>query len=491
MEYQVKENLIVIMADQLRWDVLGKGYTPNIDSLMDESTVFDNAYCASPLCVPSRGAFFTGLCPNTNGSLINPWEKKDAQHGDVKKEYENLYQMMEQDWYSIHSGKQHLFTEGGKLENTDGNVVWASTEHTYKQMLKSENVRQPGTLPKFKTLVPEMVGGKNTKIAKYSNAETGCYPYDEKYFFDKYFTTCALDAIEKRDKTKPLFLSAMYLAPHPPLEIPEPWYSRVKDDFELPENVGKFYEYQSPLQMYNLTGIVGSHYTLDQWKEAWRVYLGLVSMLDDCVGQIIALLKEEGIYDNSMIIFTSDHGDMLGSHKLFQKMCMYQESAKIPLSIKMPKRAGFKAQHIDEYVSHLDVMPTISEYFEVEGKNAYEGTSLIKMMRDGNDDSHSEYVFIQYDGNGARSNFQRCILYKRHKLIVDLFKDEMFLELYNLDSDPIESNNLAFDESSSELIEKMYRVLDKHMKDTHDLISLPELNLDEFRTSYCDFKVKQ
>lgn len=170
---------------------------------------------------------------------------------------------------------------------------------------------------------------------------------------------------------------------------------------------------------------------------------------------------------------------------------MYQESAKIPLSIKMPKSAGFKAQHIDEYVSHLDVMPTISEYFEVEGKNAYEGTSLIKMMRDGHDDSHSEYVFIQYDGNGARSNFQRCILYKRHKLIVDLFKDEMFLELYNLDSDPIESNNLAFDESSSELIEKMYRVLDKHMKDTHDLISLPDLNLDEFRTSYCDFKVKQ
>lgn len=117
----------------------------------------------------------------------------------------------------------------------------------------------------------------------------------------------------------------MFLAPHPPLQIPEPWYGKISENqFELPENVGVFYKKQSLLQMYNLTGIVGARYDRNHWKEAWRVYLGLVSMLDDCVGQIIDELKEQGIYDDSLIIFTSDHGEMLGSHGLFQNEAFYE-----------------------------------------------------------------------------------------------------------------------------------------------------------------------
>ena len=295
----MKPNLIIIMADQLRFDVFNRGYTPNIDVLMNESVRFSSAYCASPLCVPSRGAFFTGLCPSSNGSLINPWEKRDAKYGDVKSDIENLYSLMEKEWYSIHSGKQHLFTEGGKLEDRDNLTVWASTEKSYKEMLKENNVRQPGVLPRFKTYVPEMVDGKVTKVAKYSNAETGLYPFDSKYFFDIYFTDEGIKALKQRDKSKPLFYSAMYLAPHPPLEIPEPWFSLVKiDDVILPENVGKYYPHQSPLQMYNLTGIVGARYREEEWKEAWRVYLGQVALFDACVGRLLNELKSEKIYND-------------------------------------------------------------------------------------------------------------------------------------------------------------------------------------------------
>ena len=78
-------HIIFICADQLRYDVLGKGFTPHIDALSRESFCFDNAYCASPLCVPARGSMFTGMCPNTTGSLINPWEAADAWAGYVKK----------------------------------------------------------------------------------------------------------------------------------------------------------------------------------------------------------------------------------------------------------------------------------------------------------------------------------------------------------------------------------------------------------------------
>lgn len=486
----MKPNLIIIMADQLRSDVFNMGYTPNIDSLMKESVRFSSAYCASPLCVPARGAFFTGLCPSSNGSLINPWEKRDAKYGDVKSNIENLYSLMEKEWYSIHSGKQHLFTEGGKLEDRDNLTAWASTEKSYKEMLKENNVRQPGVLPRFKTYVPEMVDGKVTKVAKYSNAETGLYPFDSKYFFDIYFTDEGIKALKQRDKSKPVFYSAMYLAPHPPLEIPEPWFSLVKqDDVILPENVGKYYPHQSPLQMYNLTGIVGARYSEEEWKESWRVYLGQVALFDECVGRLINELKAEGLYDDSMIIFTTDHGEMLGSHRLFQKMCMYEESSHVPLTIRFPK--GEFARDINTLVSHLDVMPTILDYLNIESKNSFEGISLLPLILNSDEKGFDRDIFIQYDGNGSRSNFQRCIIRNKYKLILDLFKDEMFIELYDLENDRIESKNLAFDEEYDEEIIDMYASLSKHMKETSDLITLPILDLPSFRSAYSDIPVRK
>ncbi|EPR37752.1 sulfatase, partial [Enterobacter ludwigii] len=99
----MKPHVIIIMADQLRCDVLGRGFTPNIDSIAEEGTSFRRAYCASPLCVPARGAFFTGTYPNRNGSLINPWEPADARYGHVRTGINYLYTIMEQDWDSIHS----------------------------------------------------------------------------------------------------------------------------------------------------------------------------------------------------------------------------------------------------------------------------------------------------------------------------------------------------------------------------------------------------
>ncbi len=476
----MRPNVIVIMADQLRFDALGRGFTPNIDSIREHGIDFTRAYCASPLCVPARGAFFTGRHPNTNGSLINPWLPYDAYYGDVHKGIDNLYTLMEDDWCSIHSGKQHLFTEGGKLEDMDAKTIWASTEKTYKEYLAGEGARMPGG-PYFKSPVPEMKGGTFTRVTRYSNANTGCYDQDEKYYFDRYFADKAVEAIRARDKSKPLLLNAMFLAPHPPLEIPEPWYSRISyDDFQLPENVGVYYPHQSPLQMYNLTGVIGSRYRKDEWKESWRVYLGLVAMLDSCVGQVLDELKKEGIYDDSIIIFTSDHGEMLGSHALFQKMCMYEESARVPLFISFPDR---KHKEIDRVISHIDVLPTLVDYLSLEHKGTFDGKSLLPLIN-GDVFSNDNTAYIQFDGNGARSNFQRCIVKGSYKLIVDYFKDEMFFELYDVVSDPGETENLIFTGGYDALALDMLRLLRKHMEETCDMIALPYLSPEEFRRAY-------
>lgn len=481
---QEKPNCIVLAADQLRYDVLGTGYTPNIDALMEDSVRFSNAYCASPLCVPARGALFTGTHPGVNGSLINGWLKSEAGYSKVKEGMDHLYGVMERlDMDCIHSGKQHLFVEGEPLQlQQDTKTKWVTTEQSYREFLKEHGKRAPGG-PEFRTPVPELTDGVHTRICNYSNPHTGVYEEGLDYYFDGYFTNGVMEALKAYDGAKPLFLSMMHLAPHPPFDIPEPWYSMVKtEDVELPDNVNQWYPHQSPLQKYNLTGMIGNSYHLEDWKEAWRAYLGLVGLLDDCVGRVINELKRRNLYENSVIVFTSDHGEMLGSHCLFQKMCMYEESVKAPLSIRLPggRRKGVV---VEDCVSHIDVLPTICELFNTTVKHEMNGRSLVPLL-EGEKAQQKYPAFIQYDGNASRGNFQRCIIWKKHKLIVDIFKDETFFELYDLERDCQEKVNLLFEEGYLELEGELEFLLREHQRKMKDAVSFPAFDGVSFLKHY-------
>lgn len=478
-----KPHVIYMVADQLRYDMLGRGLTPNIDSIAANGVQFSHAYCGSPLCVPARGALFTGTYPNTNGSLINPWFPLDNPYGSVKEGIDNLYLMMERGgWECIHSGKQHLYTQGGNLETRpETKTRWMTTEGTYREFLKNKGARMPGG-GDFRSPVPEMTQGKYTRLCTYSNANTGCYEEGVENYFDGYFTHGALEGLRARDRDKPLFLSAMFLAPHPPLDVPDPFYSLVKaEEVTLPENVGQWYKYQSPLQMYNLTGIVGARYTLPQWRESWRVYMGLVSLLDNCVGQILEELRAQGIYEESLIVFTTDHGEMLGSHKLFQKMCMYEESARAPVYLRFPKNR-FAGTVLQSPASHVDIQPTLCDYLGENLTSEMDGISLMPAIKTGAPIDHP--VFIQFDGNGARGNFQRCVIQGEHKLIVDLFKDEVYFELYNIYADPQETDNLLFGEVLPPVANKLLDTLLAHMERTGDMITFPTTDLSVFVQTY-------
>lgn len=485
-------HVIIISADQLRYDVLGKGFTPHIDALAQESISFDNAYCACPLCVPARGSLFTGRYPGTTGSLINPWEKADSSAGYVKEGTPNLYTLLEQNgWDCLHSGKQHLFTAKIPLEERpDSRTRWLATEKTYREYLRQNSKPMPGG-PGFRSPVPESLSRKHTIYTTCSNANTGRYEPGEEYYFDSYFARAAVKGLQERDRSRPVFLSAMFLAPHPPFQIPAPWYSRYQtQDFTLPDNVGVWYPHQSPLQLYNVTGVLGSHYTRKEWQESWRVYLGLVSLLDHCVGQILTELKNQSIYDDCLILFTSDHGEMLGSHRLFQKMCMYQESVKVPLLLRLPRSASRcqhqvlqtdgmpvipkspapqnqTCRHITQNVSHIDILPTLCHYLGLETPPGIEGTSLHHLIEDPRR-SPACPVFIQYDGNSCLSGFQRCIIDGEHKLILDIFRQEAFFELYNIAADPEETTNLLFEQSHDSEGARLFPSLLEHMREISD-----------------------
>jgi len=478
---QSKPHVVVIMADQLRYDVVNERYMPNIHKLKEESVVFDRMYCASPICVPARGAFFSGLYPNVNGSLINPWEPQDAEHGYVHPGTANMYSMMEEQWDSWHTGKQHFNMKD--IQQTCAKTNWHTLEDHYDGFLQKHGKRHPGG-PQFKGIVPEMAGGKTTRIKRYSIPTTGCFEEGLEYFYDGYIAKTSLDAIRGRDRSKPLLLNAMFVAPHPPLDVPEPWYSMYKDE-PLPDNVAQWSYGQSPLQLYNLTGAIGNGYTKEQWRSIWQVYLGLVSLLDHCVGQLIDELKAQGIYEDTLLIFTSDHGEMLGSHRLYQKMCMYEESVRTPLVMKLPKQSDILPQVIDEPVSAVDIMPTLAEYLQLEGGHVFSGQSLLPLFN--GKSLNKRDIFIQFDGNGARGNFQRSVIRGTRKLIVDMFKDELFIELYDIAGDPQEQRNLAIEQSYAEDIQFMLASLGQHMRETGDLLELPVDAYEQFIASYSAF----
>lgn len=469
-----KPNVVVIMADQLRHDFIGMQYMPHLQALQADSCLFPNAYCASPLCVPSRGAFFTGRYPNSTGCLINPWIEADKQHGFVDDGVTNLYELLSADWDCWHAGKQHLMYQP-PLETREGSAIrWNALEGNYGAFLEARAHRAPGGA-RFRGIVPELTSGAITSVGNYSIPETGCYEPGFDSFFDGYILQSSLDAIENRDRSRPFFLSAMFLAPHPPFDVPEPWYSLARE-VDLPANVGQWFSGQSPLQLYNLPGFVGARYSRDDWKEIWRVYAGLVALLDHCIGELVTRLKAEGIYDETLILFTSDHGEMLGSHRLWQKMCMYEEAIRTPLLFKMPASMPGKAV-CERPVSHIDVLPTICEILGVEKPADLPGSSLLPAIGGGRAGELKD-VFVQYDGNGALGNFSRCIIRKSHKLIVDLFKDETFFELYDLASDPQETTNLVAERG--ELASELFSKLTGHMLATGDHVTLPPDALQRF-----------
>ncbi|MBP1963205.1 sulfatase family protein [Paenibacillus aceris] len=480
-----KPHIVMIMADQLRADLITPQFAPNIHKLSQESFRFNRAYCASPLCVPARGSFFTGRYPNQTGCLINPWEAKDATHGHVRRNIPNLYQLLENDWDSWHTGKQHLLTEDRFDRSESSHTSWLPLEGRYAKHLKEQGKRMPGGAL-FKGIVPEMASGTTTRPATYSIPTTGCYEEGFDAFFDGFILNDSLHALQHRDRTKPLFLSAMFLAPHPPLEIPEPWYSMyTQTDITLPENVGVWSKHQSPLQLYNLTGAIGVRYSREEWHRIWTVYTGLVRLLDDCVGRIIQELKTQGIYDDTLLIFTSDHGEMLGSHSLWQKMCMYEESVRTPLLLKFPERFKCEAQESNALVSAIDIVPTLCDYLGLPIPEGVAGTSLLPLVNGHH--WNRDKLFIQFDGNGARGNFQRCVIEGDYKLIVDWFKDEIFIELYDLASDAQELINLAFQDVHRPRILSLLEYLREHMLATGDLLKIPDDAYAMFIDRYTPF----
>ncbi len=463
-----KLNLLVIMTDQQRFDALGKAghfaflKTPNLDRLASEGAWFTNAYAPCAVCAPSRTSVLTGLTVENHGVKTN-----DLAYDNTKVNVKTFDQVLaENGYYSEYWGKFHSpihltdsYQEFEYTVNNQGRYT-LQDQTDYKKLLKDsipdvtpgpDQLFDPTFFKKNYTASPidmRYQKGEDYRRIRVDNGSTmeitqpdchGQLEIPSTYSLTNYQTECAVKAIKRAaSQEKPFNITVSYFFPHAPMLPTYPWSSMYRlEEMPLPPSMHDPMT-NSPYDKANGRINMPEYRDENKIRYMMQSYFGLVSEIDSCVGVLINQLKENGLAENTMIIFTSDHGEMLGSHGMREKNVFYEESSHIPLIIWAPKH--IRPTKVDGYVSLVDLYPTIMDYLSVNGGNR-DGESLRSLI-EGTGQAHGKYVVTEWDYRGP-SEPNYMVVSNGWKLITSYGSEPSNTHaLFDLNTDPYEMNNL-------------------------------------------------
>lgn len=434
------KNILLIMTDQQRYDTIhslgnNKIKTPVLDELVKDSTMFTKAYTPSPVCVPARFSTLSGkYCHNTGCT----------ENGMMPYGHESIMERLSKSGYQTCGiGKMHFnFQDGGNI------AKWG-----YDKRVTSEEVNG-AEQDDFKNYLVENGYGHikdihGVRSEMYYVPQPSQLP--EKHHHTTWCADRSIEYIENRDSEKPFFLMCGIIKPHPPFELPVPWNKLYRSpDMDYPfvpvgfedmqtywNRVQNRYKYKSKGRDRELERIIKAH------------YYGCISMIDYNVGRIIQKLKDDGIYDDTLIIYTSDHGEMLGDFNCYGKRSFLDPSARVPLIVKYPKKKA--GEKIDEPVSLVDIAPTIMEYAGIESPEDYDGCNLF-------DEEYNRPIVSQYQ------QFDRALymlIEGNYKYFYSAADNKEWL--IDMEADPLEYRNLAMncchEEKTKELREKLTDII--------------------------------
>lgn len=434
-------NFLVIMSDEHgpMWSsAYGHPFvrTPNMERIAESGATFDAAYCNSPLCVPSRLSFMTGrYVSNCEG-----WDNAKPLPSDVPTW---PYALRSAGYDSALSGKMHLVGPD-RLHGFQSQLAYdphggGSTEDEEARRL---GLSTGGRHPIY--LWEDGIPMADEPWPSVKEARAGSGPMIE-----------ADDAIEAealsylRDparRERPWALCVGFVAPHFPFIVPEPYFSMYYPErADLPSNPPGHLENLPAAarrlrQSFNFDG-----YTEDEIRRARAAYYGLITYLDDKIGRLLDALAELGMADNTVIVHTSDHGESLGEHGLWRKMNFYEQSARVPLQIAWPGVIP-GGQRFEGAVSLVDAMATILDMAGVEEESVsamnLDGVSLLPQMT-GDAGAERDEAFAEHLAHGT--DRPRAMVRRGNWKLCYSHGDPPDLELYNLESDPGEFDNLAAD----------------------------------------------
>ena len=427
-------NVILIISDQWSTRVAdGSGdydngiLTPAIDQLAKEGIRFTQSYSTYPLCTPARATLFTGLYSHNNGVGFNL--RRDSIL-DRSKIIPTLGKSFKEAGYRVaYFGKEHA-----------GGYGYASASDFGSMMHSSGGMLAEGSA------------------------------------YDPIFTDDAVKYLRNQSSEQPFFMTLSLINPHDICRVlggkvkgatfsdaihfarteDEP-YLRFQARPDLPDNHNVPFEKGMILHQDFMYKEV-SEFSVDDWKRFISTYQLLIENTDRLMGQLLASLEEQGLDENTIVIFTTDHGEMAGSHQLIAKTTFYEESSKIPIIIKYPKLIQPSSVNDSALVGTVDLMPTLLDLAGVKIPEGLDGRSFKReILQPNNDYSDFEMLFSQ-------NQFGRMVRFEHFKYVRSQVYGKNYEILFDLRNDPQESKNLSIDPQYKDFLNRGRMLLDEWME---------------------------
>lgn len=434
-----RPNLLLILTDHWRGDCLGRlnhpvAETPHLDGLSAQGSTFTHAYTPSPSCVPARRTLMTGMPPSSAGMVGflegKPWDYENTLAGELGRA----------GYQTINVGKTHFYPPRLRLGFQE-----LVTPEDYDEWLKAQ------------TGVPE---------ARYAhgvpnNAWFARPSYLPEHLMEEtWFVSRAIELLQKRDPTLPFFLCLSFNGPHPPWCPPKTYYDMFIHR-QMPEPVVSRWaekhdaESEKPLTSDAWRGRIPDH--MNQRTRA--AYFAYLTYIDAQIGRLFRSMGQL-VDDNCMVIFSADHGEMLGDHNLWRKTYAYEASSRIPLIVRPPidqsRFAALREQvsvfqptewsdsphnvELEQVVGWEDIMPTFLDAASVPIPNTVEGRSLMPLVR-GHEVSWREYYHIEHSPCYHPENAHQALTDGKWKYIWNPINGDE--QLFHLAEDPNECDDLA------------------------------------------------
>ncbi len=480
------KSVLVLWTDQQRPDTIGAyrptggrpvggpgvlsgPRTPHLDRLAAAGVLFERPYCTQPVCSPARASVLTGLYPHTHGVYEN--------NVPLPASAPTLAELLRPAGYACgYVGKWHLGRE--RTPQAGFEDFWVSTEEygggyapddpdarrpsDYHRFLVSRGYTPPDDGPYGKRFSRKTAARMPEAVGKPAFQAAECIHFLETH------------------GQRPFLLMCNFLEPHPPttgpfdqmydpesIALPETWYGEPEETvpyrYRLRRDPKAFPNHYTELESDDERG----------WKELIARYWGLCTLVDKYVGRILTRLEELGLADDTIVVYTSDHGDMMGEHRMLNKQAQYDGASRVPLLMRVP---GLEPRRIKTPVSLISMAPTLLDLLGVPIPDHVQGTSLAPLLHSGarshSAESHAakDEVVIEWNGNNGyppaimaaiksgdesrvdrrlRLADARTIRAGRWKLNVNQSGEH---ELYNLQADPGEMHNAFYHPANAPVI---------------------------------------
>ena len=470
-EAPAADNVLILMTDQQTASALhaaGNGLirTPNLDRLAREGVRFTNACCPTPFCSPTRASMVTGRYPHGHGLERNV-EGRESYVDDTWQTTEGL--LYQAGFTTEHRGKWHLgprsdvsyYAAYGDREGQDWNQRAKLVRGRWPQPPEEPGAQAWGA----PVTIPPTVQEAHRKYLEWEKRSPQDISIIGRWWIEPADTMPSVLADQVCEmlgkyRDRRFMITWSVDPPHAFWIAPEPYYSMYRpEDMPLPDNLDVLLEYCRPAVGAYLGQLLGP----DGLREYVRCYYAMVTLVDWCVGRILDKLDQLGLAQRTLVLFTSDHGDMQGNHGVCGKSipAFYEQILRVPLLLRLPGRvpAGKVLQY---QANHVDYMPTILDYVGHAIPTDIDGRSLRPLIEGREEDG----VGLAFGDRTGKSWFSRMVCDGEWKYVY--WSVAKYGELFNLRDDPHENQNLFGDARYRPQRERLHGLLRDWMARTHD-----------------------